>query len=487
MIQISSPTQASHSQVESVHSQIDSLEKSLVDTDEVQDKDKIGLFAKLLDSLGPKGKSAVSGSPDIESDKDLVTDFTGAIKAAEVKSKKLEPGQLVLTVTEHESGLNHLSEKSFLSANIAVSLDGAGMEPDIAIAQGEQHLEAAFFYEAAERVVNTNNGEVNQNVEDLAVRGEGEQQDLVSELQQKPVLGDVPENDELLHGERASRSNTERGNLMTLASSEREVDLFEFKGLSLSGNEGNEKESSLLSDSRDKKSRLNITVRDLRTSRASSQESVSNVSREHAFDIVNKAGGEIELRLEYDLSAGRGGDDPLEIGSAKSSRDLSQSRFLTDTLARELRGNLSTEIVRNAMLIVRDGNEGTIRLTLRPASLGDVKINLEMVENKIKGLFILESNEALRAFERELPALEKAFRDSGFSETSLSLSLAQDAWNFTAEDHQFQRELLAVSSALAALHYEAELDDVLSEADSSLSGAGPVSGLTGRVSVNLLV
>jgi flagellar hook-length control protein FliK len=73
-------------------------------------------------------------------------------------------------------------------------------------------------------------------------------------------------------------------------------------------------------------------------------------------------------------------------------------------------------------MVLKEGGEGLIRLSLKPESLGNVKIRLELSENKIAGHIIVENNDALRAFERELPVLEAAFKDSGFEGASLELT-----------------------------------------------------------------
>jgi hypothetical protein len=93
-------------------------------------------------------------------------------------------------------------------------------------------------------------------------------------------------------------------------------------------------------------------------------------------------------------------------------------------LARELRQDLSGDIVRGAQVILRDGGEGTIRLSLKPESLGNVKIRLEMAENKIMGHIIVENDETLRAFEQEIRSLEQAFLDAGFDGADLDTALA---------------------------------------------------------------
>jgi flagellar hook-length control protein FliK len=94
-------------------------------------------------------------------------------------------------------------------------------------------------------------------------------------------------------------------------------------------------------------------------------------------------------------------------------------------LARELQQNLNGDIVRQAQVLLREGGEGTIRLSLKPESLGKVKIHLEMAENKITGKIVVESGEALRAFEHEMDALKQTFCSEGFDGASLNLELAE--------------------------------------------------------------
>jgi flagellar hook-length control protein FliK len=91
------------------------------------------------------------------------------------------------------------------------------------------------------------------------------------------------------------------------------------------------------------------------------------------------------------------------------------------------------------------------------------------------GHIVVESNEALRAFERELPVLEKAFKDSGFSETNLEMFLAQDEGNFGAEEQQQEEEFLP--QALAASRYDAETErmELTLLEESFLPGITPVN------------
>jgi flagellar hook-length control protein FliK len=107
-------------------------------------------------------------------------------------------------------------------------------------------------------------------------------------------------------------------------------------------------------------------------------------------------------------------------------------------------------------MILKDGGEGLIRLSLKPESLGNVKIRLELSENKIAGHIIVENSDALRAFERELPVLEAAFRDSGFD--GATLELAQNG----GEGGQRNREDASpfYSERFVASSYEALTDSL---------------------------
>jgi hypothetical protein len=124
--------------------------------------------------------------------------------------------------------------------------------------------------------------------------------------------------------------------------------------------------------------------------------------------------------LLVELFPGREGTS----GERDSAEAKGRPAGFESLLARELRQDLSGDIVRGAQVILRDGGEGTIRLSLKPESLGNVKIRLEMAENKIMGHIIVENDETLRAFEQEIRSLEQAFLDAGFDGADLDMALA---------------------------------------------------------------
>jgi hypothetical protein len=241
----------------------------------------------------------------------------------------------------------------------------------------------------------------------------------------------------------------------------------------LPGSENGETRGNRLSEGRRKgREKFNLEVRDLKTGEireAGSSETVKPAS----FGEPGARKADIELTVDLHPKGREG-------GTAAGNTGNFGNRGLEDALSRELRENLNTDIVKQASILVRNQQEGTIRLTLKPETLGNVKIRLEMAENKITGHIIVESSEALKAFERELPVLEKAFRDSGFSETSLDMSMAQDGGTYNnpgQEDGDFR----SFVPALAASRYDAGM------VERELIPEGFFPEHSGEKAVNMLV
>jgi flagellar hook-length control protein FliK len=245
---------------------------------------------------------------------------------------------------------------------------------------------------------------------------------------------------------------------------------------------GENGENSQAAKSRGKRGRerVNVEFLDLRTEGPTD---VGNV-KGAALSTQGQTPLKPELEISVDLGPKTGTPEAEKTGS-----ETFQGRAFEDALARELRGDLSADIVRDATIIARNGGEGTIRLTLHPASLGNVKVRLERAENKITALIVVESDEALKAFQRELPVLEKAFRDSGFSETNLQMSLAQDGSNSGSGEGREERDFSTLA-AVAASRYEADSDWTETEWIETLppsSGETVLSSWPERIPVNLLV
>jgi hypothetical protein len=87
---------------------------------------------------------------------------------------------------------------------------------------------------------------------------------------------------------------------------------------------------------------------------------------------------------------------------------------------RELTGS---DIVKTAAIILRDGG-GEIRLTLKPESLGSVRIRLRLADNGIEGRIVVDNAAVKQTFDAGLDALARAFTAEGFQTSSLEVAVS---------------------------------------------------------------
>jgi len=211
-------------------------------------------------------------------------------------------------------------------------------------------------------------------------------------------------------------------------------------------NEGKEQPGKLEEfRNRSRKDKVNIEVRDFRTNNN------PDGTQTRTFSIVETAAGRNhgqnavqEVTLDLRLP------DQGQSSQLQNSWEVKSSNSLENMLARELHQNFNGDIVRHASMALRDGGSGTIKIALYPETLGHVKIHLEMTENKITGRIVVESEEALNAFRKELSALEQAFKDSGYANADLNLSLTADG--SSEQEQNFDES--SFSSRMAASCYE---------------------------------
>ncbi|MDR2402492.1 MAG: flagellar hook-length control protein FliK [Spirochaetaceae bacterium] len=197
-----------------------------------------------------------------------------------------------------------------------------------------------------------------------------------------------------------------------------------------------------------RKERFSPEIRDLRTTDQTNRavsgagDTLNAGTAEGGHE--NRSGPIPETELLVELRSA-GAKTPAEISAEREARPAASFH---EMLARELHQNLNGDIVRHASILLRDGGEGVIRLSLKPESLGNVKIRLELAENKIAGHIIVENDDVLRAFEREIRSLEQAFRDSGFEGANLEMSLARDGGQYGSRGREAANPFLEEPPAI---------------------------------------
>jgi flagellar hook-length control protein FliK len=85
---------------------------------------------------------------------------------------------------------------------------------------------------------------------------------------------------------------------------------------------------------------------------------------------------------------------------------------------------LRDEVVRHATVVVRDAGQGEIRLLLKPESLGEVRIRMKVVDDRIEGRIVVQNAAARDLFQDNLGSLEAALREQGFLNARLDVALS---------------------------------------------------------------
>ena len=116
------------------------------------------------------------------------------------------------------------------------------------------------------------------------------------------------------------------------------------------------------------------------------------------------------------------GSSPVSPSGSMTEAASAPSAPFAEKLAAELRSH-AADLVRAGQIVLRDGGQGTLRLTLHPETLGQVRIHLELSgERKLSGRISVSSREAWEAFSGSMDSLVQAFAEEGFDTQGFDLS-----------------------------------------------------------------
>ena len=167
-----------------------------------------------------------------------------------------------------------------------------------------------------------------------------------------------------------------------------------------------------------------VIVRDERTKAPhSAEDKKQNLSASIRYDGKGSAQADLFLNAPDASKAGTAFPAAVKDGILSSrapEQAQAQARF-TSMLSAEIRAN-AADLVKAGSIVLRDGNKGTINLTLHPEELGNVKIRLQISDNILTGRITVASEEAYNAFKSNIAALTEAFASNGFDTAGFDLS-----------------------------------------------------------------
>jgi flagellar hook-length control protein FliK len=111
-----------------------------------------------------------------------------------------------------------------------------------------------------------------------------------------------------------------------------------------------------------------------------------------------------------------------ESGTREAPRQGPALQMPPAEALQRLREMAGSELTRAAGIILRDGG-GEIKLTLKPESLGNVRIRMNLVDNAIEGRIIVDNAAVKHVFEGSLDSLMRALTAEGFQTASLQVSV----------------------------------------------------------------
>ncbi len=180
------------------------------------------------------------------------------------------------------------------------------------------------------------------------------------------------------------------------------------------------------------------------------------------------AGEEKNTELRSDKTAFDPSSLPVSLQGGKETAlaENAALRHITKAdLIRELKDQGSAEILREAKILVKDGQSGEIKLVLRPQELGTVKINLILENKHIVGRIFVENNIVKEALQTAFGDLKEVFAQQGMELGALDVFVSQesreDFWQ--AENDDADTMPFKLAQAVGAVEKHAPVVTVLED------------------------
>jgi len=162
-----------------------------------------------------------------------------------------------------------------------------------------------------------------------------------------------------------------------------------------------------------------------------SDKETSEVSQVNRFTFSNNNVNQNNLDMkelpqdsQIQLSTGKLQQPDSSLISSRTAIPSFHSQFLE-----YLRENGNANIVKNANVILKENNEGEIRLLMKPESLGYVRIKLMLNDTHIAGKIIVDNHNVKEIFENNLENLIRNFKESGYSSATIDVSVGGEQNN----------------------------------------------------------
>lgn len=212
-----------------------------------------------------------------------------------------------------------------------------------------------------------------------------------------------------------------------------------------------------------------ISVRDLRKEAEVGEEKLIDAPKKTDFvTSVTYDNNQAQMQMELSESAQQ------NILSNNTQSAGAQNSNFQAMLSNQLQSSAG-EIVKAGQIVLKDNDVGSIKLILKPESLGNVKIDLQISDKVITGKIMVQTQEAMNAFKENVESLKNAFNQQGFETSGFELSFAGQ--NSSQPDSRNQNEMenfQKMSNSYSAFTYSGD-EDYVEEEISSFSAKSVVN------------
>ncbi|AHC14587.1 flagellar hook-length control protein FliK [Salinispira pacifica] len=154
----------------------------------------------------------------------------------------------------------------------------------------------------------------------------------------------------------------------------------------------------------------------------------TSVSSSSDFQVF--LGPEALARGAEGLQQGQGGRNSA---AGAGGRQTMSSSEMMNQFKEQFRGQLGSDVVRQARYIFKGQNSGEISMVLKPEKLGRVRIKVNLQDNSVAGKIFVENKDVEAAFNEMLDDLKEMFQEQGFDDLSVDVQLENGSGEDTAQ------------------------------------------------------